>query len=320
MLRLKICRTPAEIESLRPVWNYLFEKDRGTLFQSFAWNHLAAQLLTPAPWVVWAESDAGMALVPACHSLANPTQLEFLGDELFDYRDALAIGNESALMHAVAAFGEEKAILAAPAIVAQAHSRWQPLGAKLTPFSNAPRVLCSEVTAEAFTARHTRSARLLRRLSRQGVEMRQRAGGSSLLVRAIYRAKAEQFDGSANNIFADPRRVDFMVQIAATDPGCEIFTLEGASRLIAALVIFRDGETRRFYTVYYHPAWAQHSPGQALLYEVTRISLAQGLNCDYMTGEQPHKLRLATSAMPLLSMEVSTRPIAAALDVNHLAA
>ena len=32
---------------------------------------------------------------------------------------------------------------------------------------------------------------------------------------------------------------------------------------------------------------------------MTRRSLADGLDCDYMTGEQPYKLRLATRSTPL---------------------
>ena len=70
-------------------------------------------------------------------------------------------------------------------------------------------------------------------------------------------------------------------------------------RPIAALVTFVDGEVRRFYTTWMNPTWGKHSPGIALLFEATRLTLAEGLDCDYMTGEQPYKLRLATRRIPL---------------------
>jgi CelD/BcsL family acetyltransferase involved in cellulose biosynthesis len=68
---------------------------------------------------------------------------------------------------------------------------------------------------------------------------------------------------------------------------------------VAALVTFQDGKVRRFYTTWFDPQWSRHSPGVALLFEATRLSLAEGLTCDYMTGEQDYKLRLATGAVPL---------------------
>ena len=79
----------------------------------------------------------------------------------------------------------------------------------------------------------------------------------------------------------------------------EIFTLENDKRMAAALVVLRDGGSRRFYTGWFAPEYEKHSPALALIYEITRQSLAAGLDCDYMTGEQPYKMRLATNAVPL---------------------
>jgi hypothetical protein len=39
-----------------------------------------------------------------------------------------------------------------------------------------------------------------------------------------------------------------------------------------------------------------------LVFAITQRSLAEGLDCDYMTGEQPHKLRLATSMTRLFKV------------------
>ena len=89
-----------------------------------------------------------------------------------------------------------------------------------------------------------------------------------------------------------------MVAVAALEgSSCEVFTLENdTGTLIAGLVTFRDRNVRRFYTIYFNPEWARYSPGVALLYEVTARSLAEGLSCDYMTGEYAYKLRLANSS------------------------
>jgi CelD/BcsL family acetyltransferase involved in cellulose biosynthesis len=93
---------------------------------------------------------------------------------------------------------------------------------------------------------------------------------------------------------------------------CELFTLETSAALVAALVTFLDRRTRRFYTVYYDPAWAKSSPGHALVYEVARRSLSAGLDCDLMTGEHPYKSRLATSAVPLYRVEADSDTLARA--------
>ena len=83
-----------------------------------------------------------------------------------------------------------------------------------------------------------------------------------------------------------------ITEVAAGAPSaCQIFTLETASTLVSALVAFQDGNMRRFYTTYFDAAWAHYSPGVALLFEATRLSLAEGLGCDYMTGEQEYRRR-----------------------------
>jgi CelD/BcsL family acetyltransferase involved in cellulose biosynthesis len=46
-----------------------------------------------------------------------------------------------------------------------------------------------------------------------------------------------------------------------------------------------------------------------LLFEVARSSLAHGLDCDFMTGEQPYKVRLATSRCPLFSVAASAQTL-----------
>ena len=55
---------------------------------------------------------------------------------------------------------------------------------------------------------------------------------------------------------------------------------------------------------------ARLSPAMCLICEVTRQSLEAGLNCDYMTGEQPYKIRMATGSMPLYRLTATSAQLA----------
>ena len=141
-----------------------------------------------------------------------------------------------------------------------------------------------------------------------GVAPNQHSGTNSALVRTVCELKSKQPVQWGENLLADPMRREFLVAAASASP-CDVFTLESAGTLVAAIVTFRDGATRRFYTTFYDRAWAQYSPGVALLFEATRRSLGEGLDCDYMTGEQPHKLRFATSSVPLYRVKASAETL-----------
>ena len=64
------------------------------------------------------------------------------------------------------------------------------------------------------------------------------------------------------------------------------------------------------------PELAKHSPALSLIYEVTRLSLEAGLDCDYMTGEQAYKLRLATSAVQLFQLRGTPAQLASAAQAS----
>ena len=78
----------------------------------------------------------------------------------------------------------------------------------------------------------------------------------------------------------------------------------------AALVTFRDDAYRRFYTCWFDSEFYKLSPAMVLIHEITRQSLASGINCDYMTGEHPYKLRLATGSMPLYRLQATPEQLA----------
>lgn len=306
--RTQIARSPSEIDSLRETWEHLHAVARSaTMFQSFAWNRLAAERFAAreAPCVVLSESDSGAALIPAAIA---PSGLTMLGEALFDYRNLLCAGTEEAVQVALAQLAELHIPLAFTALRGKdAMCQWAALGTE--PFACAPQVLLAEITPETFVAKHSRLLRTLRQLSRLGVVLRQYKGSASELAAHIYDLKAKQTNGD-ESAFRDPVRRQFMVAACAMDDTCDIFSLESQTTVVAALVTFCDCGIRRFYTIYFDRQWARYSPGTALLFEVTRRSLAEGLDCDYMTGEQPHKLRFMTSTVPLFRVAASAQALA----------
>lgn len=299
------------MDRLRHAWESVFRLGEHTIFQAFSWNQLAADhFRREAPFVSLFEDDNGMALVPA--AVADGVRMTFLGEKLFDYRDVLAVGDTSALAEAWRPIAELGFPLSVTAVRGRSADRWNFAG--LAPFCSAPAVRRSEASAKSMEAHHRKLGRFSRRL-RKDVELKIHDGSSSELLRWIYQQKARQFRGDVDNIFSDTRRAEFIVAVGALQPAsCEIFTYERGSRIVAALVTFRDGDVRRFYTVWFDIAWAKESPGQVLVYEATLETLRNGLDCDYMTGEQLHKTRLATSSEPLHRVEMSSVELRSALD------
>jgi CelD/BcsL family acetyltransferase involved in cellulose biosynthesis len=305
---IRIHTSAWEIEKLRPLWESLYAQGQGTVFQNFHWNLLAARLFADReePFVVSAESSYGAAIVPAVRRLHDGS-LRLLGEELFDYRGFLHDGDEDVLRSAFAALAEAGAPLEVLA-VRECDRLLVMNDLTLLPFTGAPSINRDQISADKFGGMHNRLGRNLRRFQRQSFEVKVHQGSSSELVRSIYQAKAHHDPAS---LFHDPLRVEFMVEAARLQgEQCEIFTLESTSELAAVLVTFRDDQVRRFYTCYFCAGHAKLSPSMTLIYEVTRQSLAAGLTCDYMTGEQGYKLRLATSSVPLYRLRATAEQLA----------
>jgi CelD/BcsL family acetyltransferase involved in cellulose biosynthesis len=307
--QIVVAHTADEVLALRSRWEYLQARCPSTVFQSFKWNWIAAKSFADRepPYVVFADTSNGMALLPLC---INPERriLSCLGDVLFDYRDVLAIGDDTALLAAWDTVSRLGLPFSSGGLPASSHARWA--GFHLNPFYRTPLVKTSEISADRFTATHTRCASRLRRLERMGVMFAEHSPASPALMCWIYQQKAAQPPDAGDNVFSDPRRIEFMSAVAANDPhNEEVFTFEMAGKCIAALVALREHRSRRFYTIWFDRQWARYSPGITLIYEVTRHSLAEGLNCDYMTGEQDYKMRLATSVEPLFWIEASAEEL-----------
>jgi CelD/BcsL family acetyltransferase involved in cellulose biosynthesis len=308
-LKITVCRSPDEMLGVRPLWEALRAAGRHTIFQGFELNLLAAARFAKReePYVVCVESSNGAAIIPAVLRRSDGT-IRLLGEELFDYRTFLHTGDDEALraaLGALAELGSPLEIVALREVDRSAVS--DPL--QIVPFAAAPYVNCVGTSAREFAAAHTRLARNLRRLERLGFELRSYDGDNPLLLRSIYSAKAGQ---SESSLFHDSERVEFMVSAAGLMPDVfEISTLENGGTMAAAVVTLRDGRWRRFYTGWFAAEYQKHSPALALIYEITRQSLADGLDCDYMTGEQPYKMRLATNSVALYRALATREELAA---------
>jgi CelD/BcsL family acetyltransferase involved in cellulose biosynthesis len=295
---------------LRSLWQSLCAARPGTIFQDFDLNALAAETFAEReePVVISAESSHGAAIIPAA-LWRHQRALRLLGEELFDYRSFLHQGDDEPLLVALDVAAELRRDIEILALREPDLSS-VPEGLPLLPFSAAPATLRSQIGAEEFQANHNRLARNLRRLQRLGFELGVYDGANSRLLRSIYARKADQQE---NSLFHDPLRVQFMVAAGQLVlERMQIFTLERNGKLGAALVTLLDRGVRRFYTIWFAPEIAAHSPALTLIFEIARQSLAAGLDCDYMTGEQDYKLRLATSSVPLYRLKATTGQLAAA--------
>ncbi len=311
-LKITVCTSSEELLRLRPLWDSLYSSGRYTVFQDFWLNVLAAERFShrEQPYVVCTESSNGAAIVPAVLRHSDHS-IRLLGEELFDYRCFLHSGDDQVLRVALAALSSLGRPLEIVAMREADSGMSQTVinELQMLPFAAAPGVRCAETSAEQFAAAHGRLARNLRRLERLGLERRSYNGDNPQLLRSIYAGKAAQHSSS---LFHDPARIEFLISAAALMPELfEIFTLEKDSVPTAAVVTLLDRGCRRFYTGWFSPEYEKHSPALALIYEITQQSLATGLDCDYMTGEQPYKMRLATSSVPLYRMKATPQQLAA---------
>ena len=261
------------------------------------------------PFVVFSENDSGMAIIPAA-LMGGGTRVGLIGEALFDYRTVMSVGDDAALRNAWA----EIASLNLPLhFYSLRGEHEQQRLSEFDPqfFCNALRACPTQQSYDDFQRQHTRLASRARRIARKGLGLHQYNGSDSALIRTIYELKSHQ-PTPQGNLFANPLRREFMVQVAAAQPhACEVYTYETAGSLVSAIVVFRHENVRHCYTVYYDTRWADLSPGQILLYEITARSFAEGVTCDFMTGEYPYKARVATSAVPLYRVEASVETITA---------
>jgi len=304
VLKVETLRSAQELDRLKSRWMWLEKQREYTLFQSYALNRRAAEWFCAreSPHVVVAESDAGLAIIPA---VRRERELGLIGETLFDYRDILSAGDSAVLECA----WRELARAGVPLLVtalrgAQTQARWQSL--QPMEFCNAPTTRRCDLTAEQFVKRHHKAAKASRRLAREGLRLVRRERELRDIAEWVYRHKAE-WSGKSENLFTDRVRQDFMLNIVCDGVcDCTVWSYEMRGGDVAcALVSFRHRNVRHFYTIHHDARWERFSPGQVMIFDVTRESLAEGLDVDFMTGEYGYKNRLATAMVPLFRVAAS---------------
>ena len=310
MLKVETLRSAHELDKLESRWKWLENQGDSTLFQSYKLNRLAAEWFSAreSPQVVVAESDAGLAIIPA---VRRERELGLIGETLFDYRDVLSSGEPQVLECAWRELARVGLPLQVTALRGhQTEARWQSLGP--TEFCNAPTTRRMDLSAEEFVRAHRKAAKASRRLAREGLRLVRREQELRAVAEWVYRRKAE-WNGKSANLFWDTQRQNFMLYIVCNGIcDCTVWSYETTDGEIAAvLVSFRHGQIRHYYTIHHDARWESFSPGQVMIFDVTRESLAEGLDVDFMTGEYSYKNRLATAMVPLFQVSAGAAQMSA---------
>jgi CelD/BcsL family acetyltransferase involved in cellulose biosynthesis len=282
--RIRIARSAGEIEKLRPLWEELYQNGDYTLFQTYEWNLEAARVFgeREVPFVVAVEDGHSCAIIPGAIRLRDHV-FTLLGEELFDYRSVLSVG-ALGCMHAWDEVARLEVPLSVHAIREVDLYHWRGIQSKR--FTGAPFL-----KAEQRFYAHPRLEQNLERLLAAGCRLESLSDDLRSPVGEMYRLKAAQ-DPSC--LFRDDPRIELVQRMVMTcREGCELLRLMHNETLVSAMLIFRDRGWQRFYATYFDPRWAQYSPGITLVHYAVKRAHDAGYNFDFMTGEQPYKLRLA---------------------------
>jgi CelD/BcsL family acetyltransferase involved in cellulose biosynthesis len=306
-VKVECLRSAHELDQLGFRWKWLESQRDYTVFQKYELNRCAAEWFADreSPHVVVAESGSGLAIIPA---VRREREVSLIGETLFDYRDVLAAGDTAVLDAAWQELARLKLPLEVTALRGdQVRERWGRFDPK--PFCNAPCARYQDISSSQFVSAHHKSAKASRRLRRQGLHLMRRSVGLDRYVNWVYRRKQE-WTGHSENLFLDPIRQEFMQHVAKHGVSdCKAWTYEtGDGDIAAVLITLESPRHRHFYTIHHDARWEQFSPGQVMIFDVTRESLAEGLDVDYMTGEYPYKNRIATSKVPLYRIQ-GTEPM-----------
>jgi CelD/BcsL family acetyltransferase involved in cellulose biosynthesis len=309
VLKVECLRSAHELDRLKARWEWLARQGDTTLFQGYELNRRAAEWFAQreTPHVIVAECGSGMAIIPA---VLRERELGLIGETLFDYRDVLSAGEPEALEEAWRELARLGVGLEVTALRGKdTCKRWQSLAP--TEFCNAPTTRRCDISAEEFVKAHRKAAKASRRLAREGLRLVRREKELGKVAEWVYRRKAE-WSGKSTNLFADKRRQDFMLYIVTGGiVHCTAWSYETHDgEIAAALVTFEQGQKRYFYTIHHDARWERLSPGQVMIFDVTRETLAEGLDVDFMTGEYPYKNRLATAMIPLFRVVATAGELA----------
>jgi CelD/BcsL family acetyltransferase involved in cellulose biosynthesis len=300
LIRIQVIKNVGEFEAILELWQRLAHRAEATVFQQFHWNRLAAEIFEgrERPHVIVATRDHHSVILPLVVRQNGTAAL--LGETLFDYRDMLSTGDPELEVAALSEASTLRMPLEITALTPEAVQRWSVFS--LRPFCKAPRIVRTNCSSEHLIESHRRLGRHSRRLAARGATFRHRDGSDRDFIRDLYAKKSLQ-EGS---LFADSLRREFMERICHEEGNrCRIFTYETSTDIVAALLTLHSDHARLFYTTYFDTEWQAFSPGQVLLFETSVEVLRDDLDCDFLTGEYPYKMRLANQSIPLMRLEAS---------------
>src|SRR5439155_21273542 len=97
--KIRVAETIADVEKLRGSWAEAIATSPHTIFQDFDWNLLALRIFSDEhPFFVVAGTTSSIAILPL---VIRDHSLRLAGGPLFDYRDAICAGDDSAFVAAL---------------------------------------------------------------------------------------------------------------------------------------------------------------------------------------------------------------------------
>lgn len=236
------------------------------------------------PWVQWGE------------------RLITLGAGMFDYCDAIGAPSVAALRAAAEVPREVPGL--------RADSSWAAAWRALAPDWGAPRhcapFLAAGLGAEELDCRHPKAAERLRRIARQGAWGAVTDPSSrAALLEWLLRQKQERMQAlGRDNVLGAPEAAWLRRMVARYPQFAELWRGEIGGRCAAGFLTWRGTGVRYGYLLAFAPEFARFSPGVLLLYHVLRECQREGREMDFLTGDQPFKLRFAAGRRDLFHLRL----------------
>lgn len=302
---------------MEPLWRRAWEQAPGHFFQRFEPSlHWARIYAADGSLRVWVH-EAGPAL--AAFTLRQG-QLELLGQGLFDYVDLIGTASPGAQQELARQLLDWKEWRRFDATGVPADSPfacfWEALQPEQAPFSAAPLL----VHPDQFHRGRARAARRLQQCLQAGWTLRQvrPCRERHALLQWILEQKEKTLQARGGGNVLDAPAVCWLQAMVAREPDMtELWQLHRGAEIIAGLLSWRSGSVRYAYTISYSGHAAAMSPGILLLYGVLCDSVAEGLQFDFLTGEQPFKLRFADAHRRLLRLRKRRPEVLAEEWITH---
>lgn len=305
------------LEPIEPLWRSAFERAPGHFFQRFEPSlHWARIYAAEGNLRVWTHASE-----PALAAFTvRDGQLALLGQGLFDYVDLVGAASPAAQQQLARQLleWEEWRQFEATGVPADSPftSFWQALQAESSFFSAAPLLL----HPDRLRPGHGRAARRLRQCRQAGWELQQVGQGAErqALLHWILEQKQQALQASGGRNVLDEAAVQWLRAMVTHAPElAELWRLHRDGEAAAGLLCWRSTPVRYAYTISYRSDAAAMSPGVLLLYGVLCDSAAQGLCFDFLTGEQPFKLRFSDARRSLLRLRRRRLEVLAEEWITH---